>query len=266
VSPCHNRTVAAPPATAKLGERSILRIGLGTNRLTDSEKNRSFLRGAVEAGLELIDTAHSYSDGDSERTIGAVFGGGTDAAPAIATKGGFSSNHPDELREQLDTSLERLGHEPIDLYYVHRLDPKVPTAETMGLLSGYVEAGRIRHVGLSEVAVEQIEEAREVVPIAAVQNDFSLAERKHEEVVDFCEREGILFVPFFPLRGEPAALAEIAARHDATPAQIKLAWLLHRSPCVVPIPGTLSPGHLEENLRADSIELESDDLQRLTDR
>jgi aryl-alcohol dehydrogenase-like predicted oxidoreductase len=137
----------------------------------------------------------------------------------------------------------------------------------MGLLKEYRDGGRITHIGLSDVTVEQIERARSVVPVAVVQNEYSLAERKHDDVVDYCDEHGIVFVPFFPLHGEdPPAMAEIAERHGATPGQIRLAWLLKRSPIVVPIPGTLSLEHLKENLAALEIELSDDEFQTLAAR
>ncbi len=250
-------------ATATLGDREIHRVGLGTNRLEHTANNVAFLGEAAAAGLDFIDTAHLYASGASETTIGAAFDGAP-GRPVIATKGGFLTNDPDKLRAELETSFERLRTETIDLYYVHRLHGDAPLEQTLALLREYVDAGRIRHVGLSEVTIGEIDRAAEIVPIAAVQNEFSLGERKHDEVIDFCELQGILFVPFFPLRGEKTrALTEIADRHGATLNQIKLAWLLHRAPCVVPIPGTLSIEHLRENLAALEIELGSDELEQL---
>ena len=171
----------------------------------------------------------------------------------IATKGGYSAAEadPDALRAQIAESLRRLRSERIDLYYLHRIHPEVPLEQSLAVLAEHREAGTIAHVGISEASVEQIERARTVVPIEAVQNHYNLTERKHEEVVDYCAAEGIMFVPYFPLRGGgPEELDEIAARHDATPSQIILAWLLRRSPTMLPIPGTLSLAHLQENLGA----------------
>src|SRR5215218_8497896 len=236
-----------------LGGREVTRVGLGTNRLTDTDDNRTFLRGAVDAGIEMIDTAHLYTDGDSETTIGNTRGSIPDSA-LVATKGGFGSGSgasTDDLRTELELSFERLQTDRIDLYYVHRIHAEVPIGETMELLAEYVNEDRIEHVGLSEVSVDQIEEARQTLPIAAVQNEFSLSERKHDEVVDHCESESIAFVPFFPLRtADTDAVGEVARSTGATPNQVIIAWLLHRSPAILPIPGTLSLDHAKENLAA----------------
>jgi aryl-alcohol dehydrogenase-like predicted oxidoreductase len=256
--------MAPPPRSVALGRDELTRIGLGTNRLSDSAENRSFIRAAVEAGLNFIDTAHLYTGGESEAVIGAALAPFPDDL-VVATKGGYRGGGNQTLRAELEQSFLRLRVETIALYYLHRVDPEVPIEESMGVLKGYVDAGRIAHIGLSEVTVEQIQRARSVVPISAVQNEYSLAERGYDSVLDHCASEGILFVPFYPLHGdEPPALAEIAARHAASANQIKLAWLLHRSPVVAPIPGTLSVEHLRENLGALDIELSAEDLQALT--
>lgn len=255
--------MATPARTIRLGHRRLSRIGLGTNRLTDTAENRSFLVGAVAAGTQMIDSAHLYSGGDSEATIGAAlapFAGDL----VVATKGGYHGGGPRQLRAEIEQSFERLRVERVALYYVHRLDPEVALEETLAVLAEYREAGRIEHVGLSEVSVEQIERARQVVPIDAVQNNYSLSERKHEEVADFCAEQELVFLPYFPLRGgETAPLREIAERHGASPSQIKLAWLLHRSPAMLPIPGTLSLEHLRENLEALEIELSDEEFEEL---
>jgi aryl-alcohol dehydrogenase-like predicted oxidoreductase len=168
------------------------------------------------------------------------------------------------LRSQIEESFRRLRTDVIPLYYLHRVDPETPLLESLGVIAEYHAQGTIRNVGISDVSVEQIGAARQVVPIAAVQNQYSLSERKHEAVVDYCASEAIPFVPYFPLRGGgPPALVDIAARHDATPEQIALAWLLRRSPTILPIPGTLSLEHLRENLAAVEIELTDADLQAL---
>jgi pyridoxine 4-dehydrogenase len=227
-----------PVRPVTLGNYSFDRIGLGTNRLTDAPENHEFLRGAVEAGLKLIDTAHLYSGGESERAIGAALAPFADDL-VVATKGGYrpGSGRPDRLQAELDESFERLRTDTITLYYLHRVDPEVPLEESLSVLREYHDAGRIEHVGVSDVSVDQIERARAVVPIAAVQNEYNLAERKYEDVVDYCEREGLLFVPYYPLHGSGST-------------RDKLAWLLERSPCIVPIPGTLSLEHLKANLAA----------------
>jgi pyridoxine 4-dehydrogenase len=171
---------------------------------------------------------------------------------------------PEALRAQIEESLRRLRTDSIALYYLHRVDPETPLEESLGTIKEYRDSGRIRHVGVSEVGIDQIERAREVVPITAVQNHYNLSERRHEEVVDYCADEGIVFVPFFPLRGDGGRpLAEIAERYGATRAQIALAWLLRRSPLMLPIPGTLSLDHLKQNLAALEIELSDADFEAL---
>lgn len=252
------------PRTVTLGEYSVTRIGLGTNRLTDGPEHGEFLKAAASTELNFIDTAHLYAGGESEQLIGEVLAPFPDDL-VVATKGGY---HPgvdaDGLRDELDQSFERLRVKTIPLYYLHR--PHIPIEEATAVLKEYRDAGRIDHIGLSEVTVEQIERAHAVAPIAAVQNEYSLAERMHDEVVDHCTEEEIVFVPFFPLHGDdPPALPEIARRHGATANQVKLAWLLKRSPVVVPIPGTLSLDHLNENLGALDIELSDDDFAALRD-
>jgi pyridoxine 4-dehydrogenase len=257
--------VTGIPPTITLGDYRVNRIGLGTNRLTDTPENRAFLGAAVDAGVGLIDTAHVYTGGESERTIGAALAPSPDDL-VVATKGGYErgGGRPERLRAELEESFDRLRTDSIALYYLHRVDPGVPLEETLGVLREYRDAGRVRHVGLSQVSVDQIERARAVVPIAAVQNEYNLSERTYDDVVDFCERENIPFVPFFPLRGRaPAPLDEIASRYDAPPQQVTLAWLLKRSPCMVPIPGTLSLEHLKTNLAALDLELSDEDYAEL---
>jgi pyridoxine 4-dehydrogenase len=248
----------------QLAGKEVARIGLGTNRLTSSSENHAFLREAVAAGLGLIDTAHVYTGGDSERVIGEALSPAPDGL-VVATKGGYDgSGSPEALRAQIDQSLESLRVESIDLYYLHRVDPETPLADSLGTIAEYREAGKIREIGISAVGVEQIEAAREVLPIAAVQNHYNVGERGHDDVVDYCEENDIVFVPYYPVKGEaPPALAAIARSHDASPEQIALAWLLHRSPAMLPIPGTLSIEHLRENLAAIEIELTDDEFEAL---
>jgi pyridoxine 4-dehydrogenase len=168
------------------------------------------------------------------------------------------------LRWEIDQSLRRLRTDRIDLYYLHRVDPETPIEESLGAIKDCVDRGQIRHVGISQVDVAQIERARKVVPIAAVQNHYNLSERKYEAVVDYCTAEQIVFVPYYPLHGDGGpALKEIAKRHEATPRQIMLAWLLKRSPTTLPIPGTLSLEHLKENLAALAIELTDGEFETL---
>lgn len=243
----------------------IGRIGLGTNRLTSTTGNREFLREAVEAGLGMIDTAHVYSGGDSERAIGEALSPKPDGL-VVATKGGYSGRgSPEELRAQIEQSLESLRTDVIDLYYLHRVDPETPLEVSLGVIAEYRDTGRIKEVGVSAVSVEQVEAARRVVPIAAVQNHYNVADRDSDDVVDYCEENGIAFVPYYPLKGGgPPALEEVAESHGASPKQIALAWLLRRSPVTLPIPGTLSTDHLREDLSALEIELTDEELEALS--
>lgn len=244
-----------------------MRIGLGTNRLTNAPERVAFVRAAVAAGVTHIDTAHSYTGGESERAIGAALSPFAEGI-VIATKGGLhpGEGRPELLRAQMEESLRRLQAETIGLYYLHRVDPETPLEESLRSIAEFRDAGKIRDVGLSEVGIREIEKAREIVPITAVQNRYSLSERGWDDVVDYCTREEIMFVAFFPLRGVGGTtLSAIAERHGATPAQIALAWLLRRSPVMLPIPGTLTLEHLQQNLAATEIELSEADAESLTD-
>ena len=243
--------------TFQLAGLEVPRIGLGTNRLTTAAEHVAFVREAVAAGVRHIDTAHLYSGGDSERAIGEALADVSEEV-LVATKGGYRAGEgrPEVLRAQIEQSLRSLRTDAIGLYYLHRVDPETPLEESLGAIKAYVDRGVIRHVGVSEVSVEQIERARKIVPIAAVQNRYNLAERRHDDVVDFCEREGIAFVPYFPLRGDGGpGVAAAARRLGVTENAVKLAWLLRRSPVVLPIPGTLSIEHLRENLAALELDL-----------
>jgi pyridoxine 4-dehydrogenase len=251
----------------KLGNIEVARIGLGTNRLTKTRDHVEFLRSAVAAGLQMIDTAYSYTGGQSEETIGEALSPLPEGC-VIATKGGGGGGpgrgRPENLRAEIEQSLRRLRTDRISLYYLHRVDPQTPLEESLATIKEYQDGGKIQHVGISEVNIDQIQRARRVVPIAVVQNHYNLSERKHEEVVDYCAGEGIVFIPFFPLRGDGGpALTGIAARHGATPQQITLAWLLRRSPAMLPIPGTLSLDHLKQNLAALKIELTDAEFEAL---
>src|SRR3954452_21238377 len=248
--------------TLTLDHREVARIGLGTNRLRHTPENVKFVRQAVAAGIDVIDTAHTYTDGESEATIGAA------ASPegVLATKGGFApgTGSAEALSAQIEESLRRLRTDAIDLYYLHRVDPETPLEESLGTIAAYRERGQIRHVGLSEVGVEEIERGRQVVPIAAVQNRYSVVDRRHEQVVDHCAEHGIAFVPFFPLRDtDTPAVVELAERRGVSPQQVALAWLLARSPAMLPIPGTLSLEHVQSNLAALELELSDEELDAL---
>jgi aryl-alcohol dehydrogenase-like predicted oxidoreductase len=263
-------------------------MGFGAMRLTgegvwgepeDTEEARAVLRRAVELGVNFIDTADSYGPEVSERLIGeALYPYPEDLV--VATKGGFvrpgprqweTDGRPEHLREACEGSLKRLKVERIDLYQLHRIDPKVPSEEQLAVLAELREEGKIWHVGLSEVGVEEIERAREIVPIVTVQNRYNLTDRGSEDVLDFCERAGIGFIPWFPLATGSLArpggtLDEIAVRHDATPGQVALAWLLAKSPVMLPIPGTSSVEHLEENVAAAGLRLSDEELATLSGR
>jgi pyridoxine 4-dehydrogenase len=250
--------------TFRLAGVEVPRIGLGTNRLTTAPGHVSFIREAVAAGVRHIDTAHLYTSGESERAIGDALDG-TAADVLVATKGGYGGagqGRPAVLGAQIERSLKSLRTDTIGLYYLHRVDPDTPLEESIGAIKAYVDRGAIRHVGVSDVNVEQIERARAVVPIAAVQNRYSVSERGSDDVVDFCEREGIAFVPYFPLRGDGGpGVAAAAERLGVTENAVKLAWLLRRSPVMLPIPGTLSIKHVRENLEALELDLgDADDI------
>ena len=252
--------------TLRLAGVDVPRIGLGTNRLTNTAANVAFVREAVVAGLRHVDTAHLYTDGDSERTIGAALSEAGDDV-LVATKGGYGGpgqGRPEVLHAQIEQSLRALRRDAIGLYYLHRVDPETPLKESLGAIKEHVDRGAIRHVGLSNVTVEQIEAARGVVPIAAVQNEFHLGAGEQAAVVDHCTEQGIAYVPYYPLRGGDAtAVQRVAERHGVPASTVKLAWLLHRSPVVAPIPGTRSIEHLHANLAALELELTAEDLAAL---
>jgi len=252
----------------KVGDVDVRRIGLGTNRLTHTRENVAFIKAAAAEGVQMIDTAHLYTGGQSEQTIGEALSPVPDGC-IVATKGGFGGagrGRPEVLRAEIEESLRRLRADTISLYYLHRVDPETPIEESLAAIKDFQDRGRIRHIGISEVGIEEIERARKVVTVVAVQNQYNLAEHRYDSVVDYCEREGIVFVPFYPLRaGRTAAVDAIARRHHATPSQVMLAWLLRRSPAMLPIPGTLSLEHLKENLGALNIQLTQPEYESLSD-
>jgi len=243
--------------TFRLAGVDVPRVGLGTNRLTTADVD--FVRAAVDAGVRHIDTAHLYTGGESERAIGEALDGGAKHV-LVATKGGYrrGEGRPEVLRAQIEQSLRSLRTDAIDLYYLHRVDPETPLEESLGAIKDHVDRGVIRHVGISDVSVEQLERARRVVPIAAVQNQYNLADRRYDDVIDHCEREGIAFVPYYPLHGSEPSVSEAAGRVGGSENTVKLAWLLRRSPVICPIPGTRSIEHLRENLAALELDLGAD--------
>ena len=226
---------------------------------------------AVELGINFIDTADVYQKGQSEETIGKTF----DPYPAglvIASKGGMSpldgsaNNDPAHLRKVLEDSLRRLNRKRIDLYQLHRIDPNVPIEGTALVLKEMQDAGKIRHIGLSEASVEQIKQFREIDEVVSVQNQYNIIERKYEDVLRYCEANKIAFIPWYPLAKAKLGnevIDRIAKAHNASSTQIAIAWLLARSPVMLPIPGTLSVDHLENNIAAASIALTKDEMQVL---
>ena len=267
------------------GDLPVHRLGFGAMRLTgkgiwgeprDAREAVAVLRRAVELGVNLIDTADSYGPEVSERLIAEALYPYPQGL-VIATKAGFERPGPDQwkvngrperLRAACEGSLRRLKLERLDLYQLHRIDPRVPFEDQLGTLKRLQEEGRIRHIGLSEVSVADIERARKTVPIVSVQNRYSPTDRQHESVLDHCERGRVGFMPWYPL-GAGAALRpgspldRVAARLHATPAQVAIAWLLRRSPVMLPIPGTSRVQHLEENVAAALLELSTRDFEAI---
>ncbi len=271
--------------TARIGDFSVLRMGFGAMRLCgpgvwgppkDPASALALLRAVAERGVTLIDTSNAYGPDVNEEQIADALAP-YPAGLVVATKGGLvrpgpgrwvPDGRPAELKKACEGSLRRLRLETIDVYQLHAPDPKVPFEESVGALRDLREAGKIRHVGLSNVDVDELARAREIVPIVSVQNHYNVGARGDDDVVDACERAGIAFLPYFPIAaGELAraagALDEVARAHNATTAQIALAWLLERSPNIVPIPGTSSLAHFEENLAALKIELADDEYEAL---
>jgi pyridoxine 4-dehydrogenase len=267
------------------GDLEVRRLGFGAMRITgdgiwgppaDAEGARRLLRRVVELGVNLIDTADSYGPEVSENLIAEALHPYPDGL-VIATKGGLRRSGPGQwprdgrparLREACHGSLRRLRLERIDLYQLHSPDPQVPLEESLGALRQLQEEGKIRHIGVSNVSSEELERARAVVDVVTVQNRYNLTDRHSESVLETCERDGIGFIPWFPLATGDLArsggpLDDLARRHDATPGQLALAWLLARSPVMLPIPGTASVEHVEEDVAAAEIELEPEELERL---
>ena len=277
---------AARSGTVLLGgDLPVHRLGFGAMRLTgkgiwgeprDAREAIAVLRRAVALGVNLIDTADSYGPEVSERLIAEALYPYPQGL-VIATKAGLvrpgpdrwtPNGRPEHLRAACEGSLHRLKLERIDLYQLHRIDSEVPLRDQLGTFKRLQEEGKIRHVGLSEVSVAEIERARQIVPIVSVQNRYSPIDRQHESTLDHCERERMAFLPWYPLGAGAAVrpgspLAKVAARLHATPPQVALAWLLRRSPVMLPIPGTSNVKHLEENVAAALLELSMGDFEEI---
>lgn len=282
---CHTAEMSLLTATGAItiGDRQVCRLGYGAMRLTghgiigppaDPEECRRVLRRAVDLGVTFIDTADSYGPHVSESLIAEALRP-YPADLVIGTKAGLerpgphrwtANGRPEYLRAQCEGSLRRLGLDSIHLFQLHRIDPKVPEADQFGALARLREEGKIRFVGLSEVDVAAIERARATLPVVSVQNRYNISDRGWEPVVDYCTREGLAFIPWYPLVAgglQHEGVSRVAARHGATAMQVALAWLLARSPAMLPIPGTSKVAHLEENLRAADIRLTPDDMAAL---
>jgi aryl-alcohol dehydrogenase-like predicted oxidoreductase len=273
--------------TFVLGDRRVRRLGYGAMRITgkgiwgpprDHDEAIAVLRRAVELGLNLIDTADSYGPHVSEELIAEALYPYPDDL-VIATKGGLvrpgpdqwdADGRPEHLREACEGSLRRLRVERIDVYQFHRPDPNVPFEESVGTFADLQKEGKIAHVGLSNVSVDQLRQAQAIVAIVSVQNRYNLVERDAEDVLEACEAGGLAFIPWFPLKSaglarDEGVVAEVANAHGAAPAQVALAWLLARSPAVLPIPGTGSVAHLEENMAAAHLRLTDDEVKALAE-
>jgi len=275
---------AAAAGTVRLGDLTVNRLGFGAMRVTgagiwgdppDRSAMKRLLRRACELGHNLFDTADSYGPDVSEMLIAEALHPYPEGL-VIATKGGFTrpSRHdwtacgrPDHLKRALEGSLRKLKVERIDLYQFHTPDSRVPFAESMGALAELQRAGKIRHLGVSNVSTRELEQALKIAPIVSVQNEYNLQHRKDDPVLAACEKAGIAFIPWYPLGAgsalRAAAVKRVAARRGAKPSQVALAWLLARSPVMLPIPGTGSMAHLEENAAAAALKLGAEDLAEL---
>ncbi|MGH8642763.1 MAG: aldo/keto reductase [Burkholderiales bacterium] len=274
----------AAAGTVRLGDLTVNRMGFGAMRVTgpdiwgdppDRPAARRLLARAVELGINFLDTADSYGPEVSENIIADALHP-YPAGLVIGTKGGLvrpsprrwpSDARPEHLRRALDGSLKRLRLERIDLYQLHAPDPKVPYEDSVGTLAELQRAGKIRHLGVSNVRLKELAVARRIAPIVSVQNEYNLEDRSSENVLAACEKAGIAFIPWFPLGAgsllRSGKIRRVATRLGATPAQVALAWLLSRSPVMLPIPGTSSLAHLEENSAAAALKLGAEDLAEL---
>jgi pyridoxine 4-dehydrogenase len=279
-------SLATNPVFKLGGDLPVNRLGFGAMRITgegiwgwppDRANALKVLKRAVELGVNLIDTADAYGPETSELLIAEALHP-YPAGLVIATKGGLTrpgpgswvpNGRPEYLKACVDKSLKRLQLERIDLYQLHRVDPKVPMAESLGALKEMQQAGKIRHVGLSEVTREEIEEARKIVPIVSVQNRYNIADRKWENVLEYCGKEGLGFMPWSPIGGgrgglkTSGALEAVAKAHSTRVIQVALAWLLERSPVMLPIPGTANVAHLEENVAAAKLKLTPEEWKQI---
>jgi pyridoxine 4-dehydrogenase len=269
------------------GDLSVNRMGYGAMRITgdgiwgapkDIEGAKKVLRHVVELGINFIDTADAYGPDVSEELIGEALAPYAKGV-VIATKGGLTRQGPNQwlpvgrpeyLTQQVEMSLRRLKLEQIDLWQLHRIDPKVPVEESLGAIKKLQEQGKIRHIGLSEVKPHEIDQARKVVEIVSVQNQYNIGDRQHEDVVDYCTKHNIGFIPWFPVAAGKLAqpggkLDSAAKKHNATVSQLSLAWLLHRSPVMLPIPGTTSIEHLEENVASADVKLSAAEWKEIED-
>ncbi|HEY1276756.1 MAG TPA: aldo/keto reductase [Thermoleophilaceae bacterium] len=265
------------------GDLEVRRLGFGAMRITgdgiwgppdDPEGARRLLRRVVELGVNLIDTADSYGPEVSENLIAAALHPYPDGL-VLATKGGLRRTgpgqwrrdaRPERLKECCEASLRRLKLDRIDLYQLHSPDPKVPYEDSIGALKELRDEGKIRHIGISNVSTGQLDQARGVVDVVTVQNRYNVTDRDSEDVLEACERDGLGFIPWYPLAtgdlAEPGGpLGDVARAHDATPGQVAIAWLLARSPSMLPIPGTSSIDHLEENLKGADLELSAEEIE-----
>jgi len=281
------RALAAKAGEFLIGDDlRVTRLGFGAMRITgngiwgepaDRAQAVRVLRRVVELGVNFIDTADSYGPGVSEEIIAEALHPYPEGL-VIATKGGFErpgpnrwteNGKPEHLRAVCEGSLRRLRLERIDLYQLHRIDPKVPAEDQLGTLKDLQAQGKIKHIGLSEVSVAQIQHAQKIIPIVSVQNRYSISDRGSEDVLKYCEKEKIGFIPWYPLAagqlsGAKSAFSHVAARWKATPSQVALAWLLAQSPVMLPIPGTSSLEHLEENVAAAALKMDHAKMEELS--
>jgi aryl-alcohol dehydrogenase-like predicted oxidoreductase len=281
-------TMGTVQKTFKIGgDLEVNRLGYGAMRLTgkgiwgepsDRDEAKRVLKRAVQMGVNFIDTADSYGPDVSEQLIGEALSPFPKGL-VIATKGGLTRQGPDQwlpvgrpeyLQQQVEMSLRFLKTDVIDLWQLHRIDPQVPVEESLAPIAKFQKEGKIRHVGLSEVKPHEIEQARKVIDIVSVQNMYNVGQRQHEDVLAYCEQHGLAFIPWFPVAAGKLAqpggkLDELAKRHGATVSQLSLAWLLHRSPVMLPIPGTSSVAHLEENMKAADVSLSDAEMKEIED-